>query len=265
MSSGLSVCDKIVILAPIMEHFLKILQAVTVSSRDDGEHFTDTTRVEAIEALLDGSGYEQLHKGPLSLLYGRRRPTKGERVVLVSSHIDCVFSRCFCADRGETLHGTFDNSYTNAAVIWNMLHGKFADNVIVAFTGDEEQDSRGAVEALCALGLMQCSVAFAIVLDVTEEGWRHDALFTIENDLGVDIFTAHRLVELLRPYNGRYYYVHNAEPDESWDYDEYGVPCFTLCAPILGDMHSDEGVLLRKASFPAYADFLSQAANTILG
>ncbi len=247
-----------------MEQFLQILQSVTVNSRDDGEHFTDTTRIEAIEKILAQSSYELLHKGRLSLLYGKRHPREGERVVLVSSHIDSLFTQCFCVEKGDFLHGTFDNSYTNAAVIWNMLHGKFADNVIVAFTGDEEQDSRGAVEALCTLGLMQCNIAFAIVLDVTEEGWQHEALFTIENDLGIDIFTAHRLVELLKPYDGKYSYLHNAEPDESWDYDEYGVPCFTLCAPILGDMHSDEGVLLRKESFPAYSDIMARVANSIL-
>ncbi len=248
-----------------MEQFLQILTQVTVNSCDNGELFTDTTRLLAIENLLKESDYELLYRGNLTMLYCKRRPKVGERVVLVSTHIDTVYSHCFAQERDGYLHGTFDNSYSNAATMWNMLNGKFADNVIIAFTGDEEEDSRGAIETVCALGRMQCNIAFAIVLDVTNEGWEQQAPFTIENDLGIDIFTAHRLVEILSPYSGKYAYVHDAEPDESWDYDEYGIPCFTLCAPVLGDMHSDEGVLLRKESFPAYPDVLAKVANNILG
>ena len=111
---------------------------------------------------------------------------------------------------------------------------------------------------------MQCDIAFAIVLEVTNEGWEQKVPFVIENDLGLDIFTAYRLVELLKLYDAKYTYVHNAEPDESWDYNEYGIPCFTLSAPIEGDMHSEDGVLLRKSSFPAYTEFLALAANGIL-
>ena len=248
-----------------MEQFLQILKKVTVNSRDNGEKFTDTTSLLAIEDMLKGSEYELIYKGNLTMLYGKRQPAEGERVVLVSTHIDTVYSQCFCQEQDGFLYGTFDNSYTNAATIWNMLNGKLADDVIVAFTGDEEKDSQGAIETVCALGRMQCSIAFAIVLDVTNEGWEQQSPFTIENDLGLDIFIAHRLVELLKPYSGKYAYIHDAEPDESWDYDEYGIPCFTLCAPVLGDMHSDEGVLLRKELFPAYPDVLATVANNILG
>lgn len=127
-----------------MEQFLQILKKVTVNSRDDGEKFTDATRLLAIENMLKGSEYELLYKGNLTMLYSKRPPTDGERVVLVSTHIDTVYSQCFCQEKDNSLYGTFDNSYTNAATIWNMLNGKFADNVIIAFTGDEEKDSQGA-------------------------------------------------------------------------------------------------------------------------
>ena len=252
------------IFASVMEQFFEILKSVTVNSRDDGKVFTCHTRIDAIKKLLNSSSYKLIHEGNLSLIYALHRPQPGERVVLVSSHIDSLHSNSFCHEEGDCYKGTFDNSYTNASVLWNMLNSKFADNVVIAFTGDEEQDSQGAIETVCALGLMQCPIAFALVLDVTEEGWMQHSAFTVENDLGLDIFTAHHLVELLKPYDGKYSYVHDAEPDESWDYDEYSIPCFTLCAPILGDMHSDEGVLLRKDSFPMYQQVLSVVANNII-
>lgn len=47
------------------------------------------------------------------------------------------------------------------------------------------------------------------------------------------------------------------EPDESWGYEEHKVVCFSLCIPIKGDMHSDDGVLVRKDSLAPYMKILS--------
>ena len=47
-----------------------------------------------------------------------------------------------------------------------------------------------------------------------------------------------------------------ALPDESWEYDEHGVPCFSLCVPVDGDMHSGDGVLMRKDGFIKYVETL---------
>ncbi|MFQ9022476.1 MAG: hypothetical protein ACLR6J_16980 [Parabacteroides merdae] len=56
----------------------------------------------------------------------------------------------FCQRRRRTLcwKGTFDNSATNAAVIDLMLRGELDESVLVAFTGDEEKDSAGAIEIM---------------------------------------------------------------------------------------------------------------------
>ena len=61
-----------------MEQFLQILKKVTVNSRDNGEKFTDTTRLLAIEDMLKGSEYELIYKGNLTMLYGKRQPAEGE-------------------------------------------------------------------------------------------------------------------------------------------------------------------------------------------
>ena len=45
---------------------------------------------------------------------------------------------------------------------------------------------------------------------------------------------------------------HEAEADETWDLDELDVQCFSLCLPVKGDMHNDQGVLARKESFASY-------------
>ncbi len=246
-----------------MNDFFSLLRAVTVDCRDNGEAFTATDRVAVIEHVLGKTDYKLIARQPLVLLYAKRELHEGDRVLLISSHIDCVFSNCFCNDEGECLRGTFDNSFTNAALLWNMLNNTLPDNVVVAFTGDEERDSQGAVQAVVALGQSGCEVSAALVLDVTNEGWENGALFTLENDLGVDILTGYNIISLLEKYDGSFAFKHNALPDESWDYADYGIPSLSLCVPVGGELHGDAGVLLRKESALEYCRVLPLLASIL--
>ena len=243
--------------------FFDILQAVTVDCKDNGECFTVADRVAVIERLLEGSVYRLVARESLVLLYAKHALREGDRVLLVSSHIDCLYGKCFCGDEGDCLRGTFDNSLTNAALLWDMLNDTLPDNVVVAFTGNEESDSQGAVQTVVALGRMGCEVAAALVLDVTNEGWESGALFTLENDLGIDILTGYNIVSSLERYDGRFAFKHNALPDESWDYSEYGIPSLTLCVPVDGELHSDAGVMLRKESVQEYCNVLAHIAGVL--
>ena len=259
--------------------FFDILQTVTIDCKDNGERFTVTDRVAVIEQMLERTDYKLIARQPLALLYAKREVREGDRVLLISSHIDCVYPRCFCSDEGDCLRGTFDNSFTNAALLLNMVQGRLPDNVVVAFTGNEESDSQGAVQAVVAftgneesdsqgavqtvvaLGQMGCEVAAALVLDVTNEGWESSALFTLENDLGIDILTGYNIISSLEKYDGRFAFKHNALPDESWDYADYGIPSITLCVPVGGELHGDAGVLLRKNAALEYCNVLPLLAS----
>lgn len=241
--------------------FSTLLKEVTVDSKDDGRQFQVLDRVEAIRSLLSQTDYQLLHQGRLFLLYGKR-PVAGEPVVLISSHIDCVYSRCFCEEDEAYYKGTFDNSLTNAAVLYNMLTSRFHENVLIAFTGDEEKDSEGCHELIEYLFSQQgCEVSFTLVTDVSNVGWDEEVPFSVENDLGIDLFTAHQLVEWLEPY--WFSFVHYAEPDESWDYNSVHIPCLTLCTPVKGDLHHDDGVVVRKSSIPVYCEVLAHLANRL--
>lgn len=240
-----------------------LLQQVTVDCKDNGESFQVTDRVDVIKNYLEDSPYQLLADKDLFLLYGKKAPQNGETVVLISSHIDCVYQQCFCSEESETYYGTFDNSFTNAALLYQMKMGNLPENVLVAFTGDEEHDSAGAIAVNVYLARQETPIRFALVLDVTNAGWERHCLFAIENDLGIDLLTAHRIVETLKPYEGQYFFLHNAEPDETWDYDEYGIPCMTLSAPVYGDMHGEEGVRVRKQTFLVYCDVLAKLASIV--
>lgn len=241
--------------------FFDILQAVTVDCKDNGECFTVTDRVSVIEQMLENTDYRLISRQPLALLYAKREVCEGDRVLLVSSHIDCVYGSCFCKDEGDCLRGTFDNSFTNAALLCCMLRNALPDNVVVAFTGNEESDSQGAVQAVVALGQMGCEAKAVLVLDVTNEGWEGAALFTLENDLGIDILTGYNIISSLEQYDGRFAFKHNALPDESWDYADYGIPSLTLCVPVGGELHGDAGVVLRKESALEYCRVLPLLAS----
>ena len=241
-----------------------LLKLVTVDCKDNGDAFQVTDRIVAIKDYLKTTSYQLIAEENLFLLYGKKIPQAGSSVVLISSHIDCVYQHCFCTEEVDSYHGTFDNSYTNAALLHEMKYGHLPDNVFIAFTGDEEHDSAGAIAVNLYLTKQQTPINFALVLDVTNAGWEKQHLFAIENDLGIDLMTAHRIVETIQPYEGKYTYLHDAEPDETWDYDEYGIPCMTLSVPVGGNMHAEEGVLVRKNSFPAYCDVLSSLAHTLV-
>lgn len=241
--------------------FSSLLKAITVRSKDDGVYFQDYDRIDAIKAILEDSDYDLIHEGSLFLLYGKK-PVEGEEVIVISSHIDSVYHDCFCEEQEDYYKGTFDNSLTNAVVVQEMLAGNLPDNVVVAFTGDEEEESRGCYELIDYLeNRCDTRIRFALVTDVTNEGWEDEAPLSVENDLGIDLYTAHALVEWLEPYT--YTYIHSAEPDESWDFDEEDIPSVTLCIPVSGDMHSAAGVRVRKSSVPVYAEVLSMIASNL--
>lgn len=243
-----------------------LLHRLTVDSKDDGTRFTVTNRVEEIKTLLQTSSYRLIHEGPLSLIYGQQTdPTEWR--VLVSSHIDCVYQHCFVEESGDCWKGTFDNSATNAAIIELMLRNELNDEVIVAFTGDEEIHSGGAIEVMNILNKLEVQLEHGIVLDVTEEGWDDEAAFSIENDRGFDILTGYHIIRKLQETEQPCTLVHHAEPDETWDYGkgiEGGfppLPCLSLCLPAKGELHGKEGVLIRKSSLPSYQQILKELAN----
>ena len=54
-------------------------------------------------------------------------------------------------------------------------------------------------------------------------------------------------------------FVKDAEADESWQYDEYDLNCFSFCLPChspSGDMHDDSGVVVRLNDLAIYSDAL---------
>lgn len=159
--------------------YSELLPLLTVESKDNGEIFTQTRRLEQIKSLLQHSPYEVLYEGKLSIIYGKKAVTPAKARLLVSSHIDTVYDRCFCEESDNCWKGTFDNSATNTALVQLMLENKIGDPVLIAFTGDEEIESRGAQEVKRWFHQQTWHPQAILVLDVTNEGWDDAVSFTI--------------------------------------------------------------------------------------
>lgn len=240
-----------------------ILRAVTVDCKDNQREFTVRDRINVIESLLAHSSYQLVGRGKLCLIYAKR-PIANRPVILISSHIDCVYDRLFCEEHEDgTLLGTFDNSLTNSCLLYDMLADRLDDNVVIALTGDEEKDSKGAYEVMRMLRRQKTQIAFCFVLDVTEEGWLEKCHYTLENDLGIDLETGYEIIRAAKDWGQPYVFVHDAEQDESWDYDEEDIPSLSLCCPIYGDMHSNQGCLARKESLTVYSDAIVKFTQTV--
>ncbi len=148
----------------------KILEETTKRvTRDNMEHFTDTSRLDYIREQLRESDYEVLCETPLSVIYKKKNVVLPEKIVLISSHVDCVDEikkPNFKITKKGNYKGTFDNAATNAAVLIAMLEQRLEDNVLVSFTGDEEDDSDGAKQVMKYLENLKKKV-IAVTLDVT--------------------------------------------------------------------------------------------------
>lgn len=254
--------------------FLSILNQLAVLNYDNGCFFTRRDRLDAVMDILEDSGYKKVNSSGLFELYAWDGILP-DTALLISTHIDCVpsITRCWAEEYdSDTLKGTFDNLITNVMAVYLMKKNLLDKKTIVAFTGDEEEDSRGAAELIDYL----CGnhVRFkTIVLDVTDMGWDENAQFTIENNFWEDPF-GRKVIQAAKESGCEWRFVpsdendipnyvpkdnlipEEADCDEAWEYDEENVECFSLCIPVNGNMHSNSGVLLKKASIDAYMAFL---------
>ena len=265
-----------------MNDLMSVLEKLTVLNRDNSYLFTNTERLDAIASLLCASPYKKTEAHGLYHLYSRKPVSEIDvPVIIVSTHVDCErhITKCFTTRKENgNLLGTFDNAITNAAIVYLMLLGNLPENVLVAFTGDEEESGRGAKDICRFIQKNDLDVLNVFVLDVTEEGWKTEADFTVENDFWDDD-VGKKVVELANQTGYSWNYVPGdpddipeyipkegiidveAYEDESWEYDEADLSCFSLCLPSNGDMHSNAGILVRESSFRRYTEVLEKMLN----
>ncbi len=253
----------------------EILEKCAVICRSDKTGFTDETRLDAIRELLKESEYKETFTGHASM-WTRGEIDPSREVILISSHADTVQAiknpSSKLSDSGY-YKGTYDNIGTNAAAVICMLEGKLPDNVVFAFTSEEEtgrfKGIKSAVETLEEAGVRN---PVCIALDVTFDGFDNGSLYTIENaskdkeflnrlkdaafmsEPENQTFTFVRKTKKAYPedLDKKYISVSMGDCDEAFGYDAMGLLTCSLCLPCYGQMHADSGVSIRQPVFEGY-------------
>ena len=257
---------------------IDLVENLTVPSQDDGRQFVRRERIIEISRRLEDAPYARLGNEPLALVWRHRDLRTDAPFVLLSTHVDSVYLRYSCVVGEREIRGTLDNSATNAVALHLMLAGSLDPQVVVAFTGDEEEDCQGADAALsCCSGLGEVPglPEMVVTLDLTEERFGMSP-FTVENYFrrkgtprtrlrfdskkSLKAFIAEKLPGMDPAF------IPDAEPDESWQYDEHDLNCFSLCLPCrcLGaDMHDEVGVVVRRDDATAHARALVELLRNV--
>ena len=125
----------------------QLICELTLPCADNGRDFTRTDRIHRIRDLLRSTPYTCLGEKPLAQVWQHPDFDPALPLVRVSSHIDSLYTNYHASCDDGILLGTFDNSVTNAVILSLILENRLPQQVLVAFTGDEEDQSRGADQA----------------------------------------------------------------------------------------------------------------------
>lgn len=257
-----------------------------------------------IGKLRKSENYVRFGEKPLSLVYRHKDFNHDLPFSLISCHIDSIYDNYFSHTPKEgdgiggaghrawvslgnggilteakrivpheldddnkqyhVISGTYDNSVCNAILLDCLLMGGFPPQVLISFTGDEENESIGVDQTIKILedtGLKE-NLQFVCVLDITEECYERYPL-TIENIFrNKKELISKRFPQALFEDGGinkTFPIIEEGDPDESWQYDEHHCNCFSFCLPckVLGDdMHSDEGVSIKLDALFLYQRYI---------
>ncbi len=262
----------------------QVLNVIKHPARSNKEGFYERLKLEVIKKYIEkaNAGYEVLSDGNNALVFGKRLPKDGEDIILVSSHADIVkqitkVSSEYKPD-DKLFHGTYDNLGTNAALVFLMLTSKLPDNVVFAFTADEETGRcRGADEALEFIKKHTSKdPEICISLDVTDEGFDNKLIslegLTLPDDKHKKVRDAMMLTEgeeesfcVVRAkykdeslFPKSYLTQTTTVFDESAHYAHEKQHTISLCLPSDGVMHGNAGLDVKESTYVGYLLSLQQ-------
>ncbi len=242
-------------------------ELIETTNHDDGKAFIpeESQRLSVIRGQLAGSSYVET-KLPLVSLFSKKNPLEMTgKVTVLSSHIDTVDEITEPYWDEEAYRGTLDNGITNHVCVELMLADLLPDNVIVAFTGNEEYGCRGAEKTAVFLEKKCPDVKPRyITLDVSEYAKDYENC-----DVRVEYRKdkkklAKKIRKKLADATYRIEYGAMAKTyDETDTYRNYG-KAVSVCIPVdEGSFfyHSNTGVGIKPESLAAYSKALADIAK----
>lgn len=267
-----------------LNRYYEILTAINLSCESNEYRFFETEKLDAIKALLANSSY-QLTENPIFLLYKHVNFNHTKPMILISCHIDSVCEAHFNRElNANEWVGSFDNSACNAATLLLMLENALNPQVVISFTGDEEESGNGAIQTARYFRSTPQAGFLDLVLTLDVTNLRYGHPLTIENLFVPEDLTQHQLkfkkpkfVKYLKTIltNTEFPSRNESWDDESLDYKKENLYCISVSLPIgphpdvpkIDDeffMEYEGGCLLRKDSIIPFMDATVQLSNTIL-
>ena len=277
------------------EAAINLAEKLAVPSHSNHDQFTELGRLNKIDSELRETAYGHVEKHELFWLYSQKPIDEIEgRLLVVSSHADCL-QRDAVFEYSDKKHpkrmvGIFDNAVTNAASVYLMKYTDLPENVVFAFTGEEETDQKGARKLSKYLKSLNKSFN-AMVLDCTYSAFEDQADFTIENDFIYlcDANWMKKIIDSIIPLGDTWRFIpapsdqkkdnpddyfdskeivkmissektctdagdiETADEDEAWEYDDRDISCFSVCLPCDAvDMHVQTGFGIRRKNYYNY-------------
>lgn len=126
----------------IINDIIEICDKVNLPATNDNEC---EKKIQVIKNLIDGKFKIKQFENFLLVEPDLINP-KG-KIKIVSSHIDNVYKKTFLLKNNKTLTGSFDNSITNAILVYYINHQK-NNQICYVFTKHEEDTMKGITDVL---------------------------------------------------------------------------------------------------------------------
>jgi hypothetical protein len=218
------------------ESLLSTLTKISVPSRDDGTRFIDERRRNEIRRIVDSTVFSPVVNDDFLYVVNASDDGKGN-TILISCHIDDVCGENIWVKRvGDGVRGTLDNNASVAALLGAMRENTLPLNTYITFTGDEEDEGRGAEKTMTFLREKKSEIfkrlELVIVADVSAAGWEHDVTlenFSFRNEKLLPV-----IIHALKKNNVTYGVIspEYSLPDESDIYRRFDLNVFALCLPV---------------------------------
>lgn len=274
---------------------VELARKMSIPSYSNGVEFVTLDRLNAAEEEIRDSKYCHFVDGKIFRLYSQKKieDIKG-KILLISSHADClqekpVFERA-SKDHQKRMIGIFDNSITNAACLYLMKYCDLPENVVFAFTGDEESsdetrtilgkigldyqktnsflkkfrndegldyddevDMMGAY-SVCKFLKEKNKNFNTIVLDCTYSAFDDNADFTLENDFiyNKDIDWLNRILQCFSNIDMKWKFIPADENQKEENIDEYVKSKYIIDKISVEQMCYDEGEIEKAWDDESY-------------
>lgn len=258
----------------------EVLEKIAKPARSNKNGFYEIQKLEAIEQLLEEqeSDFHLIEKTNNTWIFGKKEPIEGENVVVVSTHADIVNNiktpSSSLDEEKKYFKGTYDNLGTNGVCASLMINEDLPNNVYFAFNAEEETGRcLGAMDTLSYIKEQVKKEPIILALDVTDEGYENNRLFTIEGLHGVNEFSRRKMLEIFMSTEGEnqsfevvrlkkkddnsflpesYQNEELTVFDESVFYANHNCNSCSLCVPGDGEMHSDSGFYIKEPVMRGY-------------